>query len=124
MVGPLGPSSETLTLEDGSGRKTEIDVPMAQAMRSKEPLEVGEMTQMLVRVDGVTIHNRTLKVELEHQLGKYITAEVRDPTFDTAPNIYTDSLGEFLMIDAKPTYRDGELVKLHIMNAVLDKRAA
>lgn len=121
VVAPLGIGAETLSIHGPENEPaTVIDVPMAEAVRSNVPLEVGDMTKIRVRVDGVIKHNRKLKVEIEGQPGRYVNAEVRDPAFDTTPNIYTRAVGEnsFLEVDAKPTYRDGDLVKLHIMNAV------
>jgi hypothetical protein len=117
VVAPVGRSAETLSIASPDGRPpTVIDVPMAEALRSKQPLEVGEMR---LRVDGIIKHSRLLKVVLEEEPGRYVNAEVRDPVFDTLPNIYTDAVSSdvVLEVDAKPTYRDGELVKLHIMNA-------
>lgn len=91
---------------------------MADAIRAKEILEVGDMEKIRVRVDGVTIHNRSLKVELPEYPGKFYSAEVRDPAFDQTPNIYTAAIGQFLDVEAKPTRRpNGDLVKLYIMNA-------
>lgn len=119
-VTPLGRTAETLSLSGPPGTPpTVIDVPMAEAMRSKEPLEVGEMTRMRLRVDGMIKHSRLLKVEIDGDPGRYINAEVRDPAFDVRPNIYTEAVSRdvILEVDAKPTYRDGALVKLHIMNA-------
>lgn len=121
VVSPIGRTSETLSIPSPMGlAPTVIDVPMAEAVRSKEPLEVGDMTRMRVRVDGLIKHNRQLKVELEGDPGRYLNAEVRDPAFDETPNVYTQAVSDesFIEVDAKPTYRNGELVKLHIMNAV------
>lgn len=120
VAGPVGLTAETLTLPAPDGREpTVVDVPMAEAIRSNEPLEVGEMQRMRVRVDGVIKHTRRLKVETEDQPGEFVNAEVRDPAFDSRPNVYTQALeGDgYLDVDAKPTYRNGELVKLHIMDA-------
>lgn len=121
MVAPVGRTSETLSIGAPPGLPpTVVDVPMAEAVRSKEPLEVGEMTRMRVRVDGLIQHSRQLKVEIEDRPGHYVNADVRDPAFDERPNVYTDAVSSagYILIDAKPTYREGELVKLHIMNAV------
>jgi hypothetical protein len=120
IVAPVGPSSETLRLTAPDGAlATVVDVPMAEAVRSREPLEVGEMTKMKVRVDGMIKHTRQLKVELADNPGRFVNAEVRDPAFDQRPNAYTRAFDndDFLEVDAKATYKDGELLKLHIMNA-------
>ncbi len=77
------------------------------------------MTKMRVRVDGMIKHSRALKVEIEDRPGHFVNAEVRDPAFEHMPNAYTRALESdaFIEVSAKPTYRDGELVKLHIMDA-------
>lgn len=79
------------------------------------------MVKWRVHVDTVSISRRAMKVEAPDRSDELIDAVIRDPAFDIDPdhNIYTDSLGEDLIIEAKPTYRAGtkELVKLHVMNA-------
>jgi len=123
VVAPVGPSCNELILPapDG-GYPTVIDVPMADAIRAKEPVEVGDMTRMLVHVDTVSISRRAMRVLIPDALeGGLVDAAIRDPAFDENPNhnIYTASLGSLLAVDVKPTYRKetGELIKLHVMNA-------
>lgn len=119
VVAPIGGAAETLTLSGPPGvRPTVIDVPMAEAVRSREPLETGEMETLTVHVDGITLHNRMLKVELPDQPGSFINAEVRDPAFDNEPNPYKEAVGGPLIVQAKASRRlaTGELVKLYIMD--------
>ena len=116
MVAPIGKSCEALLISDGSDT-TAVDVPMAQAVRSKAELEVGEMMAMRIRVDGVIVNTKTLKVEDPDEPGRYISAEVRDPAFTNDENIYTRAITKYLDVQAKPTFRDGRLYKLHIMDA-------
>lgn len=116
LISPVGTSCEILRLSSPSGSTTEIDVPMADAVRSKHPLEVGDMTKMRVKVDGLIMHNRTLKLIIDGQPG-FVTADVRDPAFDETPNIYTRAISGLLDVEAKPTYRDGTLVKLYVLDA-------
>ena len=121
IVAPVGPSCNVLRFEDPRrGPATEIDVPMADAVRASGQLEVGDMERIRVRLDGVIKHSRAVKVEFENEPGRYVNAEVRDPAFEETPNIYTDALGSgaFIEVNAKPTRRsNGELVKLYIMDA-------
>lgn len=116
IVAPVGRSCEALSISDGS-ETTAFDVPMAQAVRSKADLEVGEMKAMRLRIDGVVVHTRSLKVEDPNEPGHFVSAEVRDPAFTDGENIYTTSVTKQLDVQAKPTYRDGRLFKLHIMDA-------
>lgn len=116
IVAPVGRSCEALRISDGTDT-TEVDVPMAQAVRSKAELEVSEMMHMRIRIDGVVVHTRTLKVEDPDEAGRFVSAEVRDPAFTDGENIYTRSITKFLDVQAKATYRDGRLYKLHVMDA-------
>jgi hypothetical protein len=118
IVAPVGPSADTLRISGPPGHPpTEIDAPMADAIRSSERLEVGEMERFRVKVDGVVLHSRVLKIEHPERPGKYFNADVRDPAFDEQPNAYTSAIGDELVVDAKPSRRaNGELVSLHVMN--------
>lgn len=116
IVAPVGRSCEALAISDGHDT-TEIDVPMAQAMRSKAELEVSDMQTMRIRVDGVVVHSRSLKVEDPDEPGRFVSAEVRDPAFTDGENIYTRSITKYLEVQAKATFREGRLYKLHIMDA-------
>ena len=116
IVAPVGRSCEALSISDGA-EVTDIDVPMAQAVRSKADLEVSDMQAMRIRVDGVVVHTRSLKIEDPNEAGRFVSAEVRDPAFTDGENIYTTSVTKYLDVQAKATYRDGRLYKLHIMDA-------
>ena len=124
VVAPIGRSCNELILPSAAdGYATVIDVAMADAIRAKEPVEVGDMTRMLVLVDTVSISRRAMRVFVPGAMeGGFVEAVIRDPAFDESPNhnIYTASLGGPLEVDVKPTYRKatGELIKLHVMNAV------
>jgi hypothetical protein len=120
LVAPVGPSCDRLTLRGPTGgQTTEIDVPMADAVRAKERLEVGDQMRMTVKVDGLVLHNRHLTIEHPDKPGKFLNADVRDPAFDVRPNVYTDAVDRWLEVDVKPTRRaTGELAALYIMNAV------
>lgn len=120
VVAPVGPSCEVLEIgRPRQGKPTLVDVPMAEVIRGKEPLEVGDLTRVRVRVDQLTKHSRQMKVELPSEPGRFIPAEVRDPAFDQVPNSYTDAIAsdDTIEVDAKLTTKpDGTVVKLHIMN--------
>ena len=128
VVAPVGRTAEILTIVPPPGSRspaTVIDVPMADAIRSKEPLEVGEMERIRVKIDGITLHNRTIKIEDPQQPGRYINAEVRDPAFDLEPNIYKEAVGHELTLDVKPTKRlNGEIAKLYVMGAAPERNEA
>lgn len=123
VVAPVGRSCNELILPAPvAGHTAVIDVAMADAIRAKEPVEVGDMTRMIVHVDTVSISRRTMRVMLpDDQEARLVDAAIRDPAFDEDPNhnVYTAALGGLLAVDVKPTYRKetGELIKLHVMNA-------
>ena len=77
------------------------------------------MTMIRVTVDGFTHHNRQLKVIHPDEPNRFVTASVRDPAFDIAPNIYTEAATERRMLDvaAKVTLKDGRIQRVYIMDA-------
>jgi hypothetical protein len=120
MLAPVGRSAEVLTIAAGpDDEPSAFDVPMAQAVRSRSELEVSDMQTMRLKVDGVTVHSRTLKVEDPDEPGRFVTAEIRDPAFTDGENVYTQSVTKEIVVQAKATYRDGKLHRLHIMDAKL-----
>lgn len=118
-VSPIGKGASTLLLtSDSAEHETTIDEPMADAIRSKQDDEVGDMEKMTINVDGITHHNRQLKIKHPNIDGKFIVAEVRDPNFDAFPNAYTEAASNLssLTVHAKPMLRNGELHRLYIMD--------
>ena len=118
VVAPIGSSCESAAFTAG-GQTTEVDLPMADAIRSGDILEVGDMETMQVKVDGFTHHNRQLKLLHNDAPGRFITGHVRDPAFESAPNVYTEAATNqgWLKVTAKPTRKDGRLQALYIMDA-------
>lgn len=118
-------AANVFRLTKSDGETTEIGVPEAAAIRSKEPLEVGDPRQMFVRVDAITKHSNRGAVELPDTPGRYVSAEFRDPLFDTKPNPYIAAMdsGDLIEVTAVPSLRAGELQKLYIM-ALAAKAAA
>lgn len=125
FVAPVGQSADSVSLiadktDEPLLLTHQIDVPMADAIRSKDKLEVGDMENMRLRVDGLIHHNRQLKVEHPDRPGKFITANVRDPAFADEGNVYTDAVAQkgVLEVSAKPSRTpDGELKALYILDA-------
>jgi hypothetical protein len=121
IVSPLGESSATVSfVAPAKGLTTAVDIPMAEAVRSKEPLEVGDMETMRIRIDGLTKHSHRATVERAEEPGRFIPAEVRDPAFEQRPNAYTRALeaDNEIMVHATPTYRAGVLHRLYVMGVV------
>lgn len=127
VVAPVGTSADTLTIWPGTpdektDQATEVDVPSAEAIRSKEKLKVGDMETFIVRVDGIIHHARQLKIEHPTEAGKYLTAQVRDPAFDDPSGVYMKAVASqgLLEVSAKPSRKeDGSLQALYILDARL-----
>ena len=117
LVSPVGPSCDRILLPM-DGEMTEIDFPMAEVIRSKDKLEVGDMETFRIKVDGFTHHNRQLKLVHPSEPGRFITGHIRDPAFENAPNIYTDAATRqsWLRVAAKPTMKDGRIQAIYIMD--------
>lgn len=120
IVEPIGRSASSLAISGGSIPATTIDEPMAEAIRSREEIELTDMEQITFRIDGITKHNRQLRVEFPGRLGSYVSAEVRDPIFDTDTNPYIDAFaaGSWVRVEARRALRSGALYKLYVMNFV------
>ncbi|MBN9505033.1 MAG: hypothetical protein J0I69_03310 [Altererythrobacter sp.] len=118
-VAPVGPSVESLRLGGSGEAAAEVDVPMAEAIRHPGDVEVGDLETMVVRVDGFQHHNKTLKIERPDAPGSYMTADVRDPAFDEAPNIYTQAAEQKaqLVITGKKALRSQKLERIYIFHA-------
>ena len=118
IVFPVGNSCGEMIFYTPNG-KTEIDIPIADAVRSKGKLEVGDMENIRVKVDGFTYHNQQLKVIHPKEPQRFISARVVDPVFLETPNIYTQAatMQNELSVTAKTTLKDGRIHALHIMDA-------
>jgi hypothetical protein len=116
---PIGSGAQTLAL-GGTGIRdvTLVDEPMASVIRSKENDEVGDMVEMEFRVDGIIHHNRQLKVHDPNDAKRFITAEIRDPVFETVPNAYSEAAANMstIRVMAKPVFRNGELHRVYVMD--------
>lgn len=101
---------------------TEIDEPTAEVLRAKDQMEVGEMGEYVVTMEGVFKTNGACKVKLDN--GVIVAGKITDPVLDQPGNIYTHALdrAEPLLVTAKPTMKDGEINRLFISNARRERR--
>lgn len=118
MVAPVGRSAGTLSIGIEGKPLVVVDEPMADAIRSKDEVEVLDMEEMTFRIDGVSLHNRQLKVEFPDSPGKYFAADVRDPAFEVEGNPYIDAFvkNQTVTVQAKRALKKGELHRLYVMN--------
>lgn len=115
---PMGESADVLRIaRRPGGVAEEIGVPEAVAIRTKEPMEVGDRTVMKVRIDGLVKHTNRGSVELAGEPGRFVNAEIRDPLFEVTPNPYIAAMNsdELIEVSVVPTYKGGELFKLYVM---------
>lgn len=115
---PMGDSADVLRIARApGGAAEEIGVPEAVAIRTKEPMEVGDPTIMRVRIDGLVKHTNRGSVELADEPGKFVNAEIRDPLFEVTPNPYISAMNsdELIEVSVVPTYKAGELFRLYVM---------
>lgn len=121
FLDPVGPSCDQLKFGDPKNSKMQsvVDVPIADAVRSNDDIEVGDLTELRVTVDGIIHHSKSLKVVDPENADRYVTAPIRDPAFDNLPNIYGDAAGNKsdLLVTAKPARKGGLLHKLYIVDA-------
>lgn len=122
---PVGHSSNVLKFRKADGSdETEISVPEAAAIRSKEPLEVSDPQVLKVRIDGLIKHTNRGSVELANEPNQFFPAEIRDPIFEQTPNPYISAMNssEEIEVNVVQSYKQGELYKIYIM--VLAQKAA
>lgn len=118
IVAPVGRSAGTLAIGSGAMPSVIVDEPMAEAIRSKDEIEVLDMEQMTFRIDGISLHNRQLKVEFAEDPGKFFSADVRDPAFEQETNPYKAAFAanQVVTVEAKRALKQGQLYKLYVMN--------
>lgn len=118
---PIGSDSDLMRLRrPGRKEATEISVPEAQAIRSKDPIEIGDPRVMDMRIDGLIKHTNKGLVELIDDPGNYVPVEIRDPLFILTPNPYIEAMNHDRMVrvNAVPAYKSGDLFKIYIMAIV------
>lgn len=119
VVAPIGVSVERMQIGNQNKKGDEFDEPLAAAIRYAGDAEVGDLEQLVVRVDGYQHHNKTLKIERPDLPGSYMTADIRDPAFDQPPNIYTQAAEQKaqLVVTGKRLFRAERLERIYIFDA-------
>ncbi|WP_425641432.1 hypothetical protein ACPUEK_15975 [Marinomonas gallaica] len=114
-VAPVGRDCNTLT-QLGSIKTTEAD---ADAIRSKEDLEVGDMQEYRCeRISSLDTETGSCKLKIEGIEG-VISGKISDPVLFIPHNLYSQALDMHspLIISAKPLLKDGAICKLYIADA-------
>jgi hypothetical protein len=120
VVKPVGRScSEFSTYTETASIK--IDEATADAIRSKEDVEVSDLVEMEFRVDGLVRHERKLRVFDPEDPSRELWVQIADPAFDEEPNAYIRAFVEHrsIRLTGKSTRNkaNGKLVKFHAINA-------
>lgn len=115
---PVGESSNDLRVGNTDAGGVVVDLPTAQAIRSKGKLTAGDMQKYKVMVDSITAHNKTVGLYLEAAPHKVVRGDLVDPAALAWPNIYQNNVTRFLEITAKPVLTsDGEIHRLSVFDA-------
>ncbi|AFO91557.1 hypothetical protein [Phaeobacter inhibens] len=120
VVKPIGRSSREFSAYTDD-ESIIIDEATADAIRSKEEVEVSDLVEMEFRVDGLVRQERKLRVFDPENADRELWVQIADPTFDEEPNVYLQALVEHrtLRLIGKSTRNkaSGKLVKFHAINA-------
>jgi len=117
-VAPVGPSVDQFKFNGSVAPSLLVDLPTADAIRSKGELEVTDLQTVKLQIDGFVYHTKKLNVENPERPGSYISADIRDPVFDQVPNIYTEAAAtkSEIVVQAKFGYRADNLERICIMD--------
>lgn len=120
IVKPIGRSSREFSAYT-EAKTVVIDEATADAIRSKEEVEVSDLVEMEFRVDGVVLQERKLRVFDPEDASRQLWVQIADPAFDEEPNVYLQALVEHrsLRLTGKATRSkaNGRLVKFHAIDA-------
>ena len=118
-VSPVGKGCDCMHISDDETSDT-ITPMMAEAIRTRGSVKIGEPRELSVLVDGFIHRTRQLRVVHPDMPDRLVTAYVRDPAFDVTPNIYTEAASsrKRLQVHARDLRKGDRLVALEIMKQV------
>jgi hypothetical protein len=116
---PIGSSVRQMQI-GASALGPVIDEPAAEVLRAREPLQLGDLSEFEVLVEGVFKTNGACRLKLLPE-GRVVSGKITDPAVATPGSVYTRALdlGLSLKITAKPTLKDGEILTLYVSDAKL-----
>lgn len=121
VIKPVGHSAKTASFSNNDNIIS-VDFPMAEAIRSKKELIIGDMETRILQVDGLIHHDKVLKVVNPEDPKKFVNAKVNDPQFEQPDNVYTQAIGKALSnleVDCKIARTpDGRIYTIYIMNVI------
>ena len=118
-VSPVGKGCDCMQISDHETSDS-VTPMMAKAIRAQGSAKLGEPEEMFLVVDGFIRRARQLRVVHPDMPDRLVTAYVRDPAFNVAPNIYTDAASspEPLRVYARELRKGDRLVALEIIRQV------
>ncbi len=117
---PVGKTCTSLQIGDTEAGAPLIDAATADAIRSKEDLRVDDAKRYRGKLDSITKHTRSCKIELDDDEGHYTPGKITDPEILQVENTYTRALNEDKPIEftAKAlTTMEGVVKRLYISDA-------
>ena len=117
---PVGKTCASLQVGDTKANAPVIDLPTVDSIRSEEELIVQDDKTYRGRLDSITLHTKSCKIELEGQEGKYYSGKIMDPAILEEENKYTKALHQRLILQftAKAlTTQDGNIKTLYISDS-------
>jgi hypothetical protein len=114
----VGPSARSFALFTNHSPRFVVDEPMADAIRSKGELEVGDLQTLSLKADGWVYHSRLLNVAHPEESGRFVYAKVRDPAGEIDGNVYANAGRDkaAIQVKAKIARRGGEIESIYIMD--------
>jgi hypothetical protein len=115
---PLGESSEILRIgSDQAAQITNIDVPMASAIRSKDELAVSDICQVELKIDGITKHSNRASVAFLDDPAKFYHAEIRDPVIAQTGNPYVRALdsNHAIKVFVRLSHKNDEIHRVYVL---------
>lgn len=95
-----------------------IDEPIAEVLRARDGLALGDVQEFDVTVEGVFKTNGACRLRIAGE-DRIVSGKITDPALDHAGNVYTTALnaGLALHVTAKPTLKGGRLHTLFVSDA-------
>jgi hypothetical protein len=117
---PVGRTVRLMELGDHGKSPVLIDEPIAEVLRAREPLELGDPVEYDVKIEGVFKTNGACRIRLLNEK-RIVSGKIADPALEQPHNVYTTALdaGAALHVIAKPVLKNGQLHRLFISHAEL-----
>ena len=117
---PVGKTCASLQVGEIEANAPVIDLPTVDSIKSEGELFVEEDETYRGRLDSITLHTKSCKIELEEQEGKYYSGKIMDPEILEGKNKYTRALHHRLILQftAKALVtKEGDIKTLYISDA-------